>query len=135
MIPYITPIQVRIFRNLSIDFFNDIIPGFDASMAANVSGNLELARFLHQMGFSHWVAVKELNLSHYIGGTSPSFHFIFNWILHYRGIMHPGHAADRDAWGFSPACYAAVRGDPDLLEALLRHRADPNDRVRKLGCC
>ncbi|CAE7250666.1 rep, partial [Symbiodinium pilosum] len=64
-------------------------------MAANVSGNLELARFLHQMGFSH--------------------------------------AADRDAWGFSPACYAAVRGDPDLLEALLRHRADPNDRVRK-GC-
>ena len=41
------------------------------------------------------------------------------------------HIAERDVGGFSPICYAAVRGDPLLLESLLRHRADPNDRVCK----
>ena len=41
------------------------------------------------------------------------------------------HIAERDAGGFSPMCYAAVRGDPLLLESLLKQRADPNDRIWK----
>ena len=82
--------QVRIFRHLPIEPFDAIIPGFDT---ADVSKDVEVARFLYQMGFSH--------------------------------------IAERDAGGFSPMCYAAVRGDPLLLEALLRQRADPNDRIWK----
>eukprot|EP00434_Breviolum_minutum_P042063 symbB.v1.2.037422.t1/scaffold5521.1/size26208/2 len=38
---------------------------------------------------------------------------------------------DRDKAGWSPFCYAAVNGNPELLIAMLRKRADPNDYVRK----
>jgi len=36
-----------------------------------------------------------------------------------------------DANGMSPVCYAAIRGDPVLMQGLLERRADPNDRSRK----
>ena len=38
---------------------------------------------------------------------------------------------DRDKAGWSPFCYAAVNGNPELLIAMLRKRADPNDYLRK----
>ena len=38
---------------------------------------------------------------------------------------------DRDKAGWSPLCYAAVNGNPELLTAMLRKRADPNDSLRK----
>lgn len=38
----------------------------------------------------------------------------------------------RDRAGWSPLLYAALRGNPKLVEALLVHRADPNDSIRKV---
>ena len=38
---------------------------------------------------------------------------------------------DRDKAGWSPLCYAAVNGNPELLTAMLRKRADPNESLRK----
>jgi len=39
-----------------------------------------------------------------------------------------------DASGCSPLCYAAMNGDPELIDALLAHHADPNDFVRRVSC-
>ncbi|CAE7299091.1 B'ETA [Symbiodinium sp. CCMP2456] len=38
-----------------------------------------------------------------------------------------------DASGCSPLCYAAMNGDPELIDALLAHQADPNDFVRRVS--
>lgn len=38
---------------------------------------------------------------------------------------------DRDKAGWSPLCYAAVRGDPNVVAALLQQRADPGDCIHK----
>ena len=38
---------------------------------------------------------------------------------------------DRDKAGWSPLCYAAVRGDPNVVAALLEQRADPGDCIQK----
>ena len=38
----------------------------------------------------------------------------------------------RDRAGWSPLLYAALHGNPTLVEALLVHRADPNDSIRKV---
>ncbi|CAK9069948.1 unnamed protein product [Durusdinium trenchii] len=40
-------------------------------------------------------------------------------------------AIDRDEEGWSPMCYAALRGDPLVMKGLLARGADPNDRVTK----
>lgn len=38
---------------------------------------------------------------------------------------------ERDAAGWTPLCYAAIKGDPFLVSALLRSRADANDRITR----
>ena len=38
----------------------------------------------------------------------------------------------RDRAGWSPLLYAALKGDETLVEALLVHRADPNDSIHKV---
>ncbi len=38
---------------------------------------------------------------------------------------------DRDREGWSPLCYAAMNGDPELVEGLLLKLADPNDSSHK----
>lgn len=48
--------------------------------------------------------------------------------LHENGFCHP---LERDAAGWSVLCYASMRGDPFLVQALLRCNADPNDKVTK----
>ena len=39
---------------------------------------------------------------------------------------------ERDRAGWSPLLYAALKGDETLVEALLVHRADPNDSIHKV---
>ena len=41
------------------------------------------------------------------------------------------HALEHDQAGWSTLCYAAVRGDPILIEALLERQADPNDKITR----
>jgi len=41
------------------------------------------------------------------------------------------HALERDSSGLSPLCYAAINGNPSLVEALLNQRADPMDMMKK----
>jgi len=50
-------------------------------------------------------------------------------------LYHNGFTKVRsvDAAGCSPLCYAAMNGDPVLIDALLAQRADPNDFVRKIS--
>ena len=38
---------------------------------------------------------------------------------------------ERDSAGWSPLCYAVVKGDAFLVKALLKSKADPNDRLSK----
>ena len=40
-------------------------------------------------------------------------------------------AADRDSAGWSPLCYAAIKGDTALVKALLENKADANDHLTK----
>lgn len=51
-----------------------------------------------------------------------------NRFLHQNGFQHLNEC---DAAGWTPICYAAVKGDPTLVEALLDARANPNDTTRK----
>ena len=39
---------------------------------------------------------------------------------------------ERDSAGWSPLCYAVVNGDAFLVKALLKSKADPNDRLSKI---
>ena len=39
--------------------------------------------------------------------------------------------SQRDEAGWSPLCYAAVRGSPEVVLELLKHRADCSDCIRK----
>jgi len=41
------------------------------------------------------------------------------------------HALERDSGGLSPLCYAAINGNPSVVEALLEQRADPMDMTKK----
>ncbi|CAE7572065.1 dtd2 [Symbiodinium sp. CCMP2592] len=48
--------------------------------------------------------------------------------LYQNGFKHP---LERDKAGWSTLCYASVRGDPDLVQALLSCRANPNDKITR----
>lgn len=49
--------------------------------------------------------------------------------LHQNGFCH---LHDRDSAGWSPICYAAVGGNPTLIQALLEQRANANDSIKKM---
>eukprot|EP00439_Symbiodinium_sp_Y106_P053241 s1189_g7.t1 len=48
--------------------------------------------------------------------------------LHQNGFQSP---LARDSAGWSPICFAVVKGSADLVQSLLAHRADPNDAITK----
>ena len=50
-----------------------------------------------------------------------------------RFLFQTGFAGplEHDATGWSPLCYATLRGDATLVAALLEKRASPNDRTRR----
>ena len=52
--------------------------------------------------------------------------FIMEWFLHQNGFTK---VTDRDAGGWSPLCFAALDGDPVVIQALLENRADVNDII------
>ena len=50
-------------------------------------------------------------------------------------FLHPNgfcHLHDRDSARWSPICYAAVGGNPTLIQALLEQRASANDSIKKM---
>ncbi len=51
---------------------------------------------------------------------------ILEAFCHQNGFLN---IRNRDHAGWSPLCYAAMNGDPQLVEALLSNGADPNDRI------
>ena len=51
---------------------------------------------------------------------------ILEAFFHQNGFLS---IRDRDQAGWSPICYAAMNGDPQLVEALLSNGADPNDCI------
>ena len=96
--------------------------------------------------------------SHLIKGDFPSYRFLLNqqqlWlrkcgIPSLPGLVtgDVGEASDEverfliqhglirvseyDKAGWTPLCYAALGGNPEMMEALLRKRADPNQGLRK----
>lgn len=54
--------------------------------------------------------------------------FAVEWFLHHNGFRT---VLERDPAGWSPLCYAVIRGDVALVQGLLQRRADPNDQVTK----
>ena len=58
------------------------------------------------------------------------------WFLHQNGFRT---VSERDAAGWTPICYAVMKGDPYLVEALLELKADCRDRVTRhksdIGFC
>jgi len=54
--------------------------------------------------------------------------FAVAWFLHQNGFRT---VLERDTGGWSPLCYAVIRGDVALVKGLLERRADPNDHVTK----
>ncbi|CAE7250724.1 kidins220b, partial [Symbiodinium sp. CCMP2456] len=54
--------------------------------------------------------------------------FAVEWFLHQNGFRT---VLERDSAGWTPLCYAAIRGDVALVQGLLQRRADPNDQVTK----
>ncbi|CAE7447877.1 ANKRA2 [Symbiodinium microadriaticum] len=48
--------------------------------------------------------------------------------LHQNFLRSP---LERDSAGWSPICFAVVRGSSDLVQSLLARRADPNDAITK----
>ncbi|CAE7818593.1 btbd11b [Symbiodinium sp. CCMP2592] len=61
------------------------------------------------------------------GTGSPGCNYT-NRFLHQNGFQHLNEC---DAAGWTPICYAAVKGDPTIVQALLDARANPNDTTRK----
>ena len=62
-------------------------------------------------------------------GESASLHQVVQKFLAENGFEK---VVQRDRAGWSPLLYAALKGDETLVEALLVHRADPNDSIHKV---
>ena len=45
-----------------------------------------------------------------------------------NGFQNP---FDYDSAGWSPMCYACMKGDVSLVAALLKQRVDPNEKIKK----
>ena len=56
-------------------------------------------------------------------GSLKVAHFLFQ-----NGFQQ---VCEYDGMGWSPLCYAALKGDAALVKALLQSRADPNDEIKK----
>ncbi|CAE7390745.1 unnamed protein product [Symbiodinium natans] len=54
--------------------------------------------------------------------------FVVARFLHETGFKH---VRERDAAGWTPICYAVLKDDPFLVEALVNSRADVNDSISK----
>lgn len=54
--------------------------------------------------------------------------FVTAKFLHENGFAS---VQERDAAGWSPICYAVLRDDPFLIEALVKNKADVNDSNRR----
>lgn len=63
-----------------------------------------------------------------IDPTADPQRFLVARFLHESGFSS---VCERDSAGWSPMCYAVLRDDPSLLEALLGNRADVNDSISK----
>lgn len=62
--------------------------------------------------------------------------FVVEWFLHENGFQS---VQERDSAGWTPICYAVMAGNPGLVQALLKQRADCNDRILRhkpdIGFC
>jgi len=52
-------------------------------------------------------------------------------LAYYLHNNHFRHATERDSAGWTPICYAAMKGDVTLVKTLLKHRANVNDCLTK----
>ena len=62
-----------------------------------------------------------------ISKTSDPSSFFLDEFVHQNGFRS---LFTRDGAGWTPMCYAALSGSPQLICALLEARADPNDEVK-----
>ena len=72
-----------------------------------------------------------------VDGLVPGFHtevdpfqrpgaFSLARFLHQNGFSHP---LQRDSAGWSPLCFAAMKGSPALVQELLDSKASPNESL------
>lgn len=54
--------------------------------------------------------------------------FMLSNFMHQNGFQH---ISQRDAAGWTPLCYAAINGSTLIVSALLKRKADPNDKITK----
>ena len=52
-------------------------------------------------------------------------------LAYYLHNNHFRYATERDSAGWTPICYAAMKGDVTLVKTLLKHRANVNDCLTK----
>eukprot|EP00438_Fugacium_kawagutii_P033843 Skav231495 [mRNA] locus=scaffold354:95433:97148:- [translate_table: standard] len=100
------------------------------------TGDFHGYRFLLNLHHLHFEGVPGLDP---IVGLMPGFEtdidpvdhapqFLIARFLHDNLFMQ---ASDRDSEGWSPLCFAVVKGDAAVVKALLDSRADPNDKLRR----
>ncbi|CAJ1427819.1 unnamed protein product [Effrenium voratum] len=86
-------------------------------------------RFLLNEQYPRMRGLPFLPIDDFVPGFEPPYNYIDNLasaFLYQNGFTT---ALDRDRAGWSALCYAAVRGDPIIVKALLEKRGDPNDKV------
>eukprot|EP00438_Fugacium_kawagutii_P006767 Skav201392 [mRNA] locus=scaffold296:174361:176130:+ [translate_table: standard] len=98
------------------------------------TGDFHGYRFLLNLHHLHFEGVPGLDP---IVGLVPGFETDIDPVDHPRQFLiarflHDNlfkQVTDRDSAGWSPLCFAVVKGDADLVKALLDSRADPNDKL------
>eukprot|EP00438_Fugacium_kawagutii_P025752 Skav221048 [mRNA] locus=scaffold1448:307985:309760:+ [translate_table: standard] len=96
-------------------------------------GNLHGYRFLLNLHHSIFAGVESVaNMRSLVPGfrrdTHSEDHLRMAKFLHDNKFKSP---VERDSAGWSPLCYAAMKGDSVLVQTLLQSRADANDRLTK----
>eukprot|EP00438_Fugacium_kawagutii_P029311 Skav208010 [mRNA] locus=scaffold1203:336371:338146:+ [translate_table: standard] len=100
------------------------------------TGDFHGYRFLLNLHHKHFEGVPGLDP---IGGLIPGFDTDIDPVDHpgqflIARFLHDNlfkQVTDRDSEGWSSLCFAVVKGDAALVQALLDSRADPNDKLRR----
>ena len=110
-------------------------PFFTCAPCTDRPGDFHNYRFLSNMQQLCFAGLGVGSIQGLVSGFLPEMDpstdpeaFVVSRFLHENGFQR---VQERDEAGWSPLCYAVLRNDPFLVKALVKSKADVNDRVSK----
>ena len=108
---------------------------FQIAVVLTVAGDFHNYRFLSNMQQLCFAGLGVGSIEGLVSGFLPEIDpstdpeaFVVSRFLHENGFQR---VQERDKAGWSPLCYAVLRNDPFLVKALVKSKANVDDRVAK----